>query len=110
VRELENLIKRRVVFGRDEPLMVELAERAAARTAAAAPPGSGELERFLAGELSQVSLKRVAREAAIRAEGAAIASVLEQTRWNRRRAAQLLQVSYKALLYKMRDAGLRADA
>ena len=86
----------------------ELAERSAVRRATAGP--RGDLERFLAGELPRVSLKRVAREAASRAEGAAIASMLERTRWNRRRAAQLLQVSYKALLYKMREAGLGAEA
>jgi two-component system, NtrC family, response regulator AtoC len=107
VRELENLIQRRVVFGRDEPLLAELSERSAARRATVG--SRGELERFLAGELSRVSLKRVAREAAARAEGAAIASMLERTRWNRRRAAQLLRVSYKALLYKMREAGLGAE-
>ena len=108
VRELENLIQRRVVFGRDEPLLAEIAERSAARRATGG--SHGELERFLAGELPRVSLKRVAREAASRAEGAAIASMLERTRWNRRRAAQLLRVSYKALLYKMREAGLGAEA
>jgi two-component system response regulator AtoC len=108
VRELENLIQRRVVFGRDEPLLAELRERSAARRATVG--SHGELERFLAGELPRVSLKRVAREAAARAEGAAIARMLERTRWNRRRAAQLLQVSYKALLYKMREAGLGAEA
>jgi DNA-binding NtrC family response regulator len=40
------------------------------------------------------------------AEARLIAKVLERTRWNRREAAEILQISYKALLYKMKDAGL----
>ena len=67
---------------------------------------AGELERFLAGESERVSLKRVAREAAQVAEARLIAKVLQRTRWNRKEAAAILQISYKALLYKMRDAGL----
>jgi DNA-binding NtrC family response regulator len=36
--------------------------------------------------------------------------VLQQTRWNRVRAAKLLGISYRALLYKIKDAGLAAES
>ena len=51
-------------------------------------------------------LKEVARTAARAAEREAIAGVLEQTGWNRVRAAKLLGISYRALLYKIKDVGL----
>jgi DNA-binding NtrC family response regulator len=35
--------------------------------------------------------------------------MLEQTRWNRLRAAKLLNISYRALLYKIKDAGIGAE-
>ena len=48
----------------------------------------------------------VARQAARSAEREAIAKVLEDTRWNRVKAAKLLRISYRALLYKIKDVGL----
>jgi two-component system response regulator AtoC len=50
-----------------------------------------------------ISLKQVARQAALAAERDAILRILEQTRWNRVRAAKLLGISYRALLYKIKD-------
>ena len=46
------------------------------------------------------------RRAAHLAEREAILQALEQTHWNRVRAAKLLEISYRALLYKIKDAGL----
>ena len=60
----------------------------------------------MSGEVDRVSLKRIARDAAQAAERRLIEKVLHRTRWNRKEAAEILQISYKALLYKMRDAGL----
>jgi two-component system, NtrC family, response regulator AtoC len=51
-------------------------------------------------------LADVAREAALNAERAIIADTLKQVHWNRRKAAQLLGVSYKTLLNKIRETGL----
>ncbi len=104
VRELENLIKRMVVLESEHPVLQELAGRDRFET-----PGDeegSELDRFLSGEVDHVSLKRIAREAALSAERRLIEKVLHRTRWNRRQAAEILQISYKALLYKMKDAGL----
>ena len=51
-------------------------------------------------------LKEIARHAAREAEREIIYRTLQQTRWNRREAADLLGVSYKALLYKIKEADL----
>jgi transcriptional regulator with PAS, ATPase and Fis domain len=53
----------------------------------------------------RVSLKQAARAASREAEKELILKVLTRTRWNRRRAAQELQISYKALLYKLKQIG-----
>lgn len=59
------------------------------------PHGNGE----------KISLKDAARAASREAEREIILQVLTRTRWNRRRAAQELQISYKALLYKLKQIG-----
>lgn len=53
----------------------------------------------------KISLKDAARAASREAEREIILQVLTRTRWNRRRAAQELQISYKALLYKLKQIG-----
>ena len=57
------------------------------------------------GNQGTVSLKQAARAASREAEKELILKVLTRTRWNRRRAAQELQISYKALLYKLKQIG-----
>jgi two-component system response regulator AtoC len=52
------------------------------------------------------SLKDIARHAAREAERGLIFRTLQQTRWNRREAAEILGISYKALLYKIKEAEL----
>jgi two-component system response regulator AtoC len=51
-------------------------------------------------------LKEIARAAAREAERVAIAAMLQRTHWNRKEAAESLGISYKALLYKIKDTGL----
>ena len=53
-----------------------------------------------------IDLKAISKRAAQIAEKRVIERVLQQTRWNRKEAAERLQISYKALLYKMKEAGL----
>ena len=53
----------------------------------------------------KISLKEASRAASREAEKELILKVLTRTRWNRRRAAQELQISYKALLYKLKQIG-----
>jgi two-component system response regulator AtoC len=86
---------------------------AAARAIAAVGDESvamGGLRSLLArpdngGNGSKISLKEAARAASREAEKELILKVLARTRWNRRRAAQELQISYKALLYKLKQIG-----
>jgi two-component system response regulator AtoC len=58
-----------------------------------------------AGNGSRLSLKAAAKAASHQAEKELILKVLTRTRWNRRRAAEELQISYKALLYKLKQIG-----
>jgi len=55
---------------------------------------------------AEMGLKDIARRAAMAAEKAVIKEVLEKVRWNRAEAARLLKISYKAMLYKIRQVGL----
>jgi two-component system response regulator AtoC len=63
------------------------------------------LVKFKNGNGERVSLKEAAKAASREAEKELILRVLSRTRWNRRRAAQELQISYKALLYKLKQIG-----
>lgn len=90
VRELENLARRIVALGDCMGVMGELQRPAIARMDA------GEVPR-------NSSLKAVAREASRLAERDLILKALERTHWNRKQAAKQLQISYKALLYKIKQ-------
>jgi transcriptional regulator with PAS, ATPase and Fis domain len=52
-----------------------------------------------------LSLKQAARAASQRAERELILKVLSKTNWNRKKAAEELRISYKALLYKLKEMG-----
>ena len=58
------------------------------------------------GANGRVSLKKIGKLAAQEAEKQLILKTLLETRWNRKKAADLLEISYKALLYKIKQAGL----
>jgi len=91
VRELENTVKTLVAVG-DERIAISALRGPAAAGVAAVNDG--------------MSLKQAARAASRRAEKELILRVLNKTRWNRKRAAQELKISYKALLYKLKQVGL----
>jgi two-component system response regulator AtoC len=91
LRELEDAAKALVALGDESVAMGGL--RARLRR----PQRSGNGGR--------VSLKQAAREASREAEHDLILSALARTRWNRRRAAAELQISYKTLLYKLKQIG-----
>jgi two-component system response regulator AtoC len=59
-----------------------------------------------AAEAGNYSLKEVSRTAAREAERELISRMLHQTRWNRKESAEILGISYKALLYKIKENGL----
>jgi len=107
VRELENMIKRMVVLGNEQAVLQEIGQR-----------GLPAIQRgveddvdlaALGADLSagrDLDLKAIAKRAAQIAEKKVIERVLSQTRWNRKEAAERLKISYKALLYKMKENGL----
>jgi DNA-binding NtrC family response regulator len=83
--------------------------------AAPEPPSLPEDEEDNGSESVQpppgmVSLPELAREAAMKAERAAIQQALDRFRWNRRKAADALGVSYKTLLNKMKECGISEQA
>jgi two-component system response regulator AtoC len=94
IRELENVVKKIVALGEEHLAVSELT---------VAP-----IERPL--EISEpraYSLKQAARAASREAERELILKALEHTRWNRKRAALKLQISYKSLLYKLKQIGVQ---
>ncbi len=103
VRELENLVKRIVVLGSEEPILTDIlrAERGD-RSGSSLRELIEEIERT-AGE---VPLREVGRRAALEVERLTIDRALQHTQWNRKRAARMLGVSYKTLLQKIRECGL----
>jgi two-component system, NtrC family, response regulator AtoC len=96
LRELNNFLKRYLILGDETLAMAELQPRDDGNGG-----GRGESHGNDAG-----GLKSVARTAKDEAEAEAITHALEQTNWNRKQAAALLQISYKALLYKIRQYGI----
>jgi len=128
VRELENFVKRIVILGDDGQVAQDLADMMSGRKAigapiaafeprpaprdipspapTASPAGSPPVPPDVAAAPVSGSLKEIARNAAREAERKIIYRTLQQTRWNRREAADLLGVSYKALLYKIKEADL----
>jgi two-component system, NtrC family, response regulator AtoC len=100
LRELNNFIKRYLVLGDEQLAIQELnpkTDRAGAQFEAAGASG---------GEPGGGGLKSLARSAKDEAEAEAIAKALDATNWNRKQAAVLLKISYKALLYKIRQYGI----
>jgi two-component system response regulator AtoC len=98
LRELENFVKRYVILEDDEGSLRELVEMAATRQRT-----SPREELHIPKEQG---LKALVRGLKDEAEMEAIADALEKTRWCRKDAAKMLGISYKALLYKMRQFNL----
>jgi two-component system response regulator AtoC len=137
VRELENNVKRLIILGNEVQLIADfqrkrengqygaLPDNGFAPDPAPAPrnraSGRASSQASTAGEdgnrggqdapslSGKATLKEVSKIAQRSAEKELIEKVLGQTRWNRRKAAQILDISYKALLYKIKDCGLKMD-
>jgi two-component system response regulator AtoC len=108
VRELENMVKRMVVLENEQAVLEDIALREVRPPAEAGPSGMLDFqavdEQLANGH--EIDLKSIAKRAAQVAEKRVIEKVLGETRWNRKEAAERLQISYKALLYKMKENGL----
>jgi len=137
VRELENNMKRLIILGNEAQLIAEFQRKRESGQYGAIPddaptgePGSVPRVRSAGRASAQPStndeggdgggqdasnfsgkatLKEVAKIAQRKAEKELIEKVLAQTRWNRRKAALILDISYKALLYKIKDCGLNME-
>jgi two-component system, NtrC family, response regulator AtoC len=99
LRELNNFLKRYLILG-DENLAVSELQPRNDGTGGASGEASSKTANGAGG------LKSLARNAKDGAEAEAITRALEQTNWNRKQAATILQISYKALLYKIRQYGI----
>ena len=108
VRELENMIKRMVVLGNEQAVLSDLAQSQAVAPKQDQHDSDLDLETLGAdfSESQELDLKAISKRASQIAERRVIERVLGQTRWNRKEAAERLQISYKALLYKMKENGL----
>jgi two-component system response regulator AtoC len=93
LRELSNAIARYVLIGPESLIPVEPRSRRGGLSAGESP----------------VSLKRVARNAIREMERNVILETLRANQWNRRKTAAALKISYRALIYKIRDAGLTSQ-
>jgi len=98
IRELENVVKNIVALGDEQRALAEFE----------AAPAEERVESVVAP--ASFSLKAAARAASRVAEREMILKALEHTRWNRKRAAQELQISYKSLLYKLKQIGFEDSA
>jgi len=115
LRELENFAKRFLAHGDEEAALRELHSRPDYGFAGNGENGNGNGNGRAITSLHPSSLhtpekgsslKLLVRNAKGEAERSAIAHALEQTRWNRKAAARLLNVSYRALLYKIQEYNL----
>jgi transcriptional regulator with PAS, ATPase and Fis domain len=116
VRELQNVLKRLMILGEGEETIDDLLRTASSRQrgpelmAADAKPSIPVdlwgVDGDKAPNLSSLSLKKVRKKALDRVEKEVISYVLEKTGWNRSKASKILNISYKTLLYKIKDLGI----
>jgi two-component system response regulator AtoC len=109
VRELENMVRRMVVLGTEQTVLEEIAQRGSSSLTTPRGAADGLDMESVGADVARgesIDLKAISRRAAQVAEKRVIERVLQQTRWNRKEAAERLQISYKALLYKMKENGL----
>jgi two-component system response regulator AtoC len=94
LRELENWVARAIILGDSDALVMELRQRMGMADASETRlPSTG-------------NLKEASRRATAAASSALILRVLQANRWNRRKTAEDLNMSYRSLLYKLREVGI----
>ncbi len=117
IRELQNVLKRLMILGNgednlDDMLMGNLNQPRAAGTPKSANQSATPMDILgfdssAPPDLSSLSLKKIKKKAMDRVEKEVIAYVLEKTGWNRSKATKILKISYKTLLYKIKDLGIK---
>jgi len=104
VRELENFVRKFIILRDPELLARDLHNKIARQSTVAAPVS--EMHVPLASQVADRSILEQVTRAKQQAETEAILATLNSTRWNRKQAAVLLKIDYKALLYKMKKLGI----
>jgi two-component system response regulator AtoC len=108
VRELKNQVKRLVILGNIEE-MIQYLKGGGTPIVEKRPQEFKDrgLEMVASSDPAEIMpLKVAAKEATLKAEREMILRALRGTNWNKKKAANLLQVSYKALLYKIKECGI----
>ncbi len=93
IRELENVVARYAILGSLDTVDLER------------PPRRSSIGSYQVDRDGTIPLKRIARQAVREMEGNLILTALRENKWNRRKAALALNISYRALIYKIREAG-----
>ena len=116
VRELQNVLKRLMILGNGENSLDDMLMGPPARphtnglqVSGEQPPSPMDFLGFDINkppDLSSLSLKKIKKRAMDHVEREVIAYVLDKTGWNRSKATKVLNISYKTLLYKIRDLGI----
>ncbi len=116
VRELQNVLKRIMILGEGEETIDDLLNTSVrqqrgpefqeTRAKPSIPVDLWGLNGDKAPNLSSLSLKKVRKKALDRVETEVISYVLEKTGWNRSKASKILNISYKTLLYKIKDLSI----
>ncbi len=120
VRELENYLKRLAVLGNPAEIERELRGLVESSSKQAPLADKGVTEDIFENiDLDSIifnhkakdfpSLREIREQAVMRVEKAIIEHVLEETRWNRREAARILKISYRTLLYKLKEMNIRPE-
>jgi transcriptional regulator with PAS, ATPase and Fis domain len=112
VRELQNMLKRIMILGDGEETINGLLAPPEVRTAETGAPAAGSLPQIGGPpiempDLSGLSLKKMRKKAMDQVEREVISYVLTKTAWNRSKATKILKISYKTLLYKIKDLGIQ---
>jgi two-component system response regulator AtoC len=103
VRELENFMRKLIVVGNADSIARELQAKAAREALSASTVLNGSAP---ARSLPSTPILEQVTRAKHNAEREAILSALHSLQWNRKKAAALLKIDYKALLYKMKKLGI----
>ncbi|MGD9136050.1 MAG: sigma-54 dependent transcriptional regulator [Desulfobacterales bacterium] len=116
VRELQNILKRFMILGSSEDSLDDMligGETRPQTPDSASLPGQilshSDLLEFDINDspdLSSLSLKKIKKKAIVRVEKEIISYVLDKTGWNRSKATKILNISYKTLLYKIKNLGI----
>jgi two-component system response regulator AtoC len=94
IRELENVVRRYVIFGQEDAVLADLTR------------GNAPFFAVTTSFDGDFSLKRITRQTVQDLERRLILQVLASNNWNRKKAARVLKISYRSLMYKIREMNI----